>query len=294
MAAEMIGPDQVPTWVPGRLTVHSPSDGWDGVTVRGYRYTASDVEIPPLRDYALVAYRRGSTAMQRRVDGDWQAATMRPGDVSLLTRAASSHWVWPADIEVVHVYIGQQELAATCRGMYERDVVEVELRDELRIDDPAIHRTAMAIATEAAQGGPGSKLLIDSLSTELCVHILRNHADVLFRETGGTDGLTLSQERTIRDYIHEHLHEPIPLDDLAAEVALSRFHFARRFRRSTGLSPHEFVLRHRVARAATMLSRTDVPLVDVAARCGFADQSHLTRVFKKQVGATPARYRARS
>jgi AraC family transcriptional regulator len=293
MAAEMINPDQVPTWVPGRLTVQSPENGWNGLTVRGYHYTASDVEIPPLRDYAVVAYRQGTTAMRRRVAGAWRAETMRPGDVSLLTRAASSHWVWPADIEVVHVYIGQEELAATCRQMYERDVAEVELRDELKADDSALHRTALAVAAEAAQGGAGSRLLIDSLSTELCVRVLRNHADVLFREAGGVEGLTLAQERTVRDYVHEHLHAAIPLDELAAQVSLSRFHFARRFRRSTGRSPHEFVMAHRVQRAATMLSRTNVPLVDVAARCGFADQSHLTRVFKKQVGTTPARYRAR-
>ena len=102
------------------------------------------------------------------------------------------------------------------------------------------------------------------------------------------------QERIARDYIHEHLRENIKLDDLAASVGLSRYHFARRFRQSTGITPHEFVLRQRVARAQTMLQRTSVPLADVAFACGFADQSYMTRVFKKRMGVTPGRLRARA
>ena len=169
--------------------------------MRGYRYAGSDVEVPPMRDYLIVAYRRGQTPMRRRVDGEWIHETLGPGDVSLLTRAAESHWVWPADIEVVHVYLTQDELANTCRQMYERDVQDVELHDVVKADDPAIHRTAMLIAHEAAQGAAGSRLMVDSLSCQLSVHILRRHADALFRESPGVNGLSFGQERTVRDYV---------------------------------------------------------------------------------------------
>jgi AraC family transcriptional regulator len=136
----------------------------------------------------------------------------------------------------VHVYLSQDGLAATCRQMYERDVADVELLDEVKADDPAIHSAAMAIAAEAAQGGAGSRLLVDSLSCQLAVHILRRHAHVQFREPDDSDGLTFRQERTVRDYVEAHLGENISLDDLAAAVALSRFHFARMFRQSVGVS----------------------------------------------------------
>ncbi len=291
MSASLIGPDQLPSWVPGRLTVRSPDEGWRGVSVRGYRYAGSDVEVPPLRDYMIVAYRRGATAMRRRIDGEWIHEDLGPGDVSVLTRAAESHWVWPEPIEVVHIYLTQDELASTCRQMYERDVQDVELNDVVKADDPAIHHTAMQIAHEAAQGGAGSALLVDSLTCQLAVHILRRHAHVLFREPGGADGLTFGQLRIVRDYVEAHLGEPIALDELAASVALSRYHFTRRFRASTDTTPHEFVLRRRVERAKTMLTRTNTPLLDIACTCGFADQSHMTRVFRTRVGVTPGRFR---
>lgn len=293
MADGLIVPEQLPKWVPGQLTVHSPAVGWNGVSVRGYRYAGSDVEVPPMRDYLIVAYRRGQTSMRRRIDGEWIHESLGPGDVSLLTRAAESHWVWPHDIEVVHVYLTQDELATTCRQMYERDVSDVELHDVVKADDRAIHRTAMLIAHEAAQGAAGSRLMVDSLSCQLAVHILRRHAHVLFRDLAGGDGLTFHQERVVRDYVHEHLRESISLNDLASSVALSRYHFARRFRRSTGRTPHDFVLQQRVELARTLLQRTNSPLLDIACTCGFADQSHMTREFKKRVGVTPGRYRSR-
>lgn len=292
MVVELVAPDRLTEWVPGELTVHSPPAGWGGLSMAGYRYAGSDVLVPPLRDYVVVAYRRGKTAMHRRVDGEWGHEQLGPGDVSLLTRAAASHWVWPSGIEVVHVYLTSEELASTCRQMYEREVAEVELHDTIRADDPAIYRAAMQIAHEAAQGAAGSRLMVDTLSCQLAVHILRRHAHVLFREPSCTDGLTFAQEQTVRDYVHHHLGETIRLDDLAGQVGLSRFHFARRFRRTTGTTPHEFVVRLRVDRARTLLRRTGIPLHEVALTCGFADQSHLTREFKKRVGETPGRFRA--
>ena len=295
MADDLIVPDQLPRWGPGRLTVHSPEVGWDAMSVRGYRYAGSDVEVPPMRDYMIVAYRRGQTSMRRRIDSGWIQERLGPGDVSLLTRAAESHWVWPEDIEVVHVYLTHDELANTCRQMYERDVTDVELHDVVKADDPAIHRTAMLIANEAAQGGAaGSRLIVDSLSCQLSVHILRRHAHVLFRDSGRVDGLSFGQERAIREFIHEHLQENMSLDDLAGSVGLSRYHFARRFRQSTGTTPHEFVLQQRIDRAKTLLHRTNTALLDIASVCGFADQSHMTREFRKRVNVTPGRYRAQS
>jgi AraC family transcriptional regulator len=291
MTELLIRPDDLPAWLPGTPTVRSPEQGWKGVTVRGYRYGGSDVEVPPLRDHVVVAYRRGTTPMRRNIDGTWTADKVGPGDVSLLTRAVASHWVWSGDIDVVHVYLTGDEVATTCREMYDRDVADVALRDEVRVGDPAIHRTAMLIAREAACGGAGSGLLVDALACQLAVHILRGHADVAFSEPEA-GGLTSSQERTVRDFVEENLHERISLDDLAAVVRLSRCRFARRFRRSTGTSPHEFVVDRRVLRAKTLLVRTAIPLPDVALRCGFADQSHLTRVFRARVGVTPGRFRA--
>ena len=97
----------------------------------------------------------------------------------------------------------------------------------------------MQITQEAAQGAAGSKLMVDALTSQLAVHILRQHAHVRFRECGEDGGLTFREEHAVRDYIQHHLARAITLDDLAGEVRMSRFHFARRFRSDTDMTPHE-------------------------------------------------------
>jgi AraC family transcriptional regulator len=244
-----------------------------------------------MRDYMIVAYRRGLTPMRRQLDGRWSEVALGPGDVSLLTRAAPSHWTWPQDIEVVHIYLTESELAATCQQMYEREVSDIELHDTLQAGDPAIHRAAMLLAVEAAHGGVGSELLIESLACQISVYILRRHAEVHFNTPESARGLSTRQRHLVYDYVKGHLHEKLSLNDLAGLLALSRYHFARGFRESTGVAPHQFVMQQRVARAQMLLRRTRAPLHEIATACGFADQSHMTRAFRKQLGVTPGKFR---
>lgn len=291
MTSDLILPSQLPLWVPGQLTLQSPEAGWEGISVRGYKYAASDVPVPPMRDYMIVAYRRGATPMHRRFDSRWSHEDLVPGDVSLLTRASESHWRWPEAIEVVHLYLTQEAVSTVCAQVFDRDIDDVALRDILKADDPVIHRIAMQIAAEAATGGIGTRLLVESLSAQLIVRLIRRHAEVIFRSPGATGGLSPLQVQAIRDYVQDHIAENISLAQLAAAVSLSSYHFARQFRAATGYGPHEFVVCQRVERAKRLLSHSRMAICDIALDCGFCDQAHLTRVFKRRLGTTPRRYR---
>jgi AraC family transcriptional regulator len=104
-------------------------------------------------------------------------------------------------------------------------------------------------------------------------------------------GLAPWQIRRIATHIEARLHTTITTDELAAIARLSSFHFARAFKRSFGDSPHRYVLRRRTERAQGLMLSTDAPLGQIALDCGLADQSHLTRLFQKLVGESPAAWR---
>jgi AraC family transcriptional regulator len=89
----------------------------------------------------------------------------------------------------------------------------------------------------------------------------------------------------------EHAAEDLALDELAALANLSAKHFARAFRRSTGMPPHRWLIERRIDRAKALLSTGDLSLAEIALACGFADQSHFTAMFRKAVGATPGSFR---
>jgi AraC-like DNA-binding protein len=90
-------------------------------------------------------------------------------------------------------------------------------------------------------------------------------------------------------YLNDRWDQPVPLAELSSAAGLTRFELVRRFRQQTGLTPHAFQINLRIARARAMLTGGD-PVARVAAACGFADQPHLTRTFRRAVGVTPARF----
>jgi AraC family transcriptional regulator len=110
------------------------------------------------------------------------------------------------------------------------------------------------------------------------------------RFRGGLAGGAL---RRVRAYIEEHIGERISLDELAVQAGVSRFHFARQFRLSTGESAMGYLRRMRIERSKSILQSRDSTIAEVAARLGFSDQSHFTRIFGRLVGVSPGSFARR-
>jgi AraC-like DNA-binding protein len=104
-------------------------------------------------------------------------------------------------------------------------------------------------------------------------------------------GLPPHARRRVREFIEAHLTENITIQVLAAIAGLSMFHFARTFKQSEGVTPHEYLVQRRVQRAQDLLTATNLSLAEVALAAGFTDQSHCARWFRQHVGVTPGRYR---
>ena len=91
--------------------------------------------------------------------------------------------------------------------------------------------------------------------------------------------------------VHAEIEDELSLHKMAEAAGLSAAHFSQTFRKSTGESPHKFVLRHRVERAKGMLRTADARVLDVAVACGFKTQQHFARVFRRACGVSPTEYR---
>ena len=119
------------------------------------------------------------------------------------------------------------------------------------------------------------------------------HADVPDETNIGPrwgHGLPPGTVARIRDYMLAHIGESISLEALARVACMSRFHFARRFRQSTGCSPMTFLLHVRIQRARRLLEAGESKIADIAAELGFFDQSHFTRTFRRTIGMSPRAY----
>lgn len=141
---------------------------------------------------------------------------------------------------------------------------------------------------EAKAGSPLGSLYADAALLQIAAKLYRLAGGQVKADTG-----IMAPElfRRLEALIDARLGDDLMLADLASEVDLSAYHFSRMFKRTTGMSPHQFVLDRRIAKARDMLRNSGESLAEIAADCGFASQSHMTDVFRAKLGVTPGRYR---
>ena len=105
-------------------------------------------------------------------------------------------------------------------------------------------------------------------------------------------GFTASHYKRVLDFVADRFDGPITIDDMARVAGLSPAYFSRLFKDVLGDSPYQFVMDYRVEQAKRMLNEPGRPMIDIALACGFADQAHFSRIFKRLTGKTPGAFRA--
>jgi AraC-like DNA-binding protein len=171
-----------------------------------------------------------------------------------------------------------------------RSVEELSRPDGIEIADPVVQHLAYGALPALEHPERANPLFIQHLALALGVHVLHNYSGARIREPVN-GGLAPWQLARATELLREHLDGNLPLARLAAECNLSRSHFTRAFKASTGLPPHQWLLARRVERAKDLMRTSELPLSEIALACGFSEQAHLTRVFSRSVGLTPSAWR---
>ncbi len=159
--------------------------------------------------------------------------------------------------------------------------------------DARLTRLARDLADELSEGAMGQEVVITALVEQTLIHLLRRYANIR-----RSDHLELSRaglvDRRIRravELMHAHLDRELPLEEIAAAAHLSSFHFARLFKKLTGVSPHAYLASLRVARAQTLLAETDLSITEIGALVGYASPSHFAKAFRQATSISPRAFR---
>lgn len=274
-----------PDLTAGNIIVSSKDLAWDGIYLEkgeNEGFTPDDVTVTQ----HYFAMNTGPAFEWEWKDGKtFRTHRYETGDL----------WVNPAGIPFSHRLSGHNQFVLLTldpgkipellpdQPLLERQV----FRRQHQSKDKHLQALLQALLIEAEMGGPNGRLYADTLSTVLAAHFVNHYS--IDSPVDFPSLPTLERQRLGRviDYLEAHLTENISLSDLALEAGLSKFHFSRLFKSAIGLTPHKYVLKRRIERAAHVLKQGDLTITQVAHRFGFTDQSHFTRVFKQVKGTTP-------
>lgn len=234
----------------------------------------------------------------RAADGRLKHALARRGHALIIPAQQRHAIAWKNRARFVNIHLAATTTSDERQGFLRR---VARLGEAHVIADPFLTRLGEIIVLRAARNKGLDEAALDSFRTIIETHVMHPYGDAsadaaaspsLDRPEDG-HGLAASALRKITAAIRGDLSRHWTVDELAGTLGLSAGHFSRRFRRSTGASPRQWLIRQRVDAAMDKLLETHEPISEIAIACGFAEQAHFTRTFTRLVGTSPGAWRHR-
>jgi len=263
----------------------------DAVRVtRRWNHGALHDSLTAFPDNVVMTYYGVDRDVAWRSGGRRLGSRTRSGSITVIPEGHDGRWDMDGPVETSHVYIPDRRLQAAAAQITGGG--RVELVGRVGFEDPSAARILELLSREVPNQEPSARLFVDQAIDLLCIHLVRAHSSfAALALEAPRGGLADWQLRRVTQYMREHLAEEIGLDELAALVNLSRFHFCTAFRKATGQTPHNWLMILRIEEARRLLETPALAVTDVALAVGYQTPSSFAAVFRKLVGMTPSAYR---
>jgi AraC family transcriptional regulator len=257
---------------------------WSGVLFEQRYHPAGEYIFPALSSHMICLYQGSPLLLEQIRDGHTHTSVMPHGGIQIVPAGTASTWRHQAGANNLHILLSHaflQQLAD------ELNQSHIEICNHFSTQDTRIEHVALALLTELMEGGSSGRLYAEGLVTALASRLLLSYTSEPKPLPEVGRGLSAPALRRITDVIEDRLTEDLGLAELAFEAGLSQSHFSSLFRRTTGLSPHQYIVQRRLARAQALLQATNLSIGEIATSVGFYDQSHLVRHMRRALGITP-------
>jgi AraC family transcriptional regulator len=266
---------------------------WTSVLVRvtQRRDPSGQAGMGTLPHPRIMLVTRGSVAVRRRDGAARRTAQLAPGKAWLVPAGAPLSYDWTGAgcgiREVILMVLPQDDLARTAALLSRGRSAPVTVPEAVLTEDPVV-RSVLTELTRAMAAGV-DELYAESSAAFLSAHMLSHYG------TGAPGRVAAGREdarvQMAVEFMHDSLHLPVSLADIAASARLSPYHFLRVFRAATGVPPHRFLTRLRIDAARRQLEDSDLSVTEIALLCGFGSASQFSTAFRRETGMAPRTFR---
>ena len=263
---------------------------WDGIRLEHCQLRTGELPAHRHREHVvLVSLTDGCKGELITSSGIGVRGTQAKGTICVLPSGLQHQAALEGDSHYLALYV--DPLLITKAAADARLSGSVEIAERYTRADRVISSIGMALLGELDSEGLSGRLYAESLGNVLAVHLLRHYAISTSQPLMFHGGLSATKLRHVTDFIADNYSKDVKLNELAQVAGMSSFHFAREFKRTTGTTPHQYLIKFRVERAKALLAKNELPLTEVGLQSGFSHQSHFTRLFRRITGTTPHLYR---
>jgi AraC family transcriptional regulator len=255
------------------------------------KHTVGAIEIPEHvhSTYCLHLQTSSPVEMEWWSEGEHRKERTEPGSLILLSPGTSDRLRWTASsrrivvsMEEAFMLRASQELERSGRPNF---------KNRWAFKDPQLRLLLTETAREMESGWSTGTLYNDLLGMSLAVALIRKYSGEAVAAGLVKGGMPKGRLKRVLDYITANNDRDLRLDDLAQVAEMSRFHFARLFRSSMGVTPYQYLMEQRLQQAKTLLRLGSRTVAEVAAETGFVNASHFSRIFRKHLGVTPTKWK---
>ncbi len=250
-------------------------------------------EIPQeiiLNNYTIVINLGQNHNVEQITDGRYEKALIFTGGIGIFPFQMLMWIQWDRERKHLYIHLEPKQLSHRSQELFGEEKCEI-LPIFLPVKDILIQQIGLGIENEITRNRNGSRIYVQSMTDALTINLLQNYSTQTKPVKTSSGGLSPHKLKLVQDFIHDNLEQEIGLDKLAKVAKLNRSHFSRAFKRSMGITPHQYIIQQRVERAKQLLLRGKTTIADIAIACGFTHQSHLNRHFKRLTGVTPKVFR---
>jgi AraC family transcriptional regulator len=267
----------------------SAPHAWPGLQVERYQLEATELPAHFHAQHLLILH-QGSQPVRssRRHGSQVEEGVFSYGEAGLYPGGDYGPLAWDGPADVIHVHLDAPALETRARqGM---DLAYFALRDRFQFEDALLLQLGRQLLTAADAAHGLGRLYAESLANTLSYHLIEHHATYERRVANSGPRLPAAVLARIDAYLEAHAEQLITLEALAELANLSVFHFARRFKLTTGRPPYQYVLDCKIRRARQLLAADSQPVAAISDALGFASPAHFAAAFKRATGQSPRQF----